>query len=62
MTITSNKRLFTTESETAAELIDRFDQTRKFTETLCEILIPEDYIVQSMPDVSPTKWHLGHDT
>ena len=62
MTITSNKRLFTTESETAAELIDRFDQTRKFTETLCETLIPEDYVVQSMPDVSPTKWHLGHTT
>src|SRR5205823_570037 len=27
---------------------------------LCRSLEPEDYVVQSMPDVSPTKWHLAH--
>ncbi|HEX6962091.1 MAG TPA: ergothioneine biosynthesis protein EgtB, partial [Lacipirellula sp.] len=27
---------------------------------LCEPLVTEDYVVQSMPDVSPTKWHLAH--
>ncbi len=27
---------------------------------LCRNLEPEDCVVQSMPDVSPTKWHLAH--
>jgi len=30
------------------------------TESLCEPLCVEDYVIQSMPDVSPPKWHLGH--
>jgi ergothioneine biosynthesis protein EgtB len=38
----------------------RFEQVRRFTESLCEGLATEDYVVQSMPDVSPTKWHLAH--
>jgi ergothioneine biosynthesis protein EgtB len=29
---------------------------------LCRNLQPEDFVVQSMPDVSPTKWHLAHTT
>src|SRR5205823_551330 len=33
-----------------------------FTNVLCLGLEPEDYVVQSMPDVSPTKWHLAHTT
>jgi ergothioneine biosynthesis protein EgtB len=44
----------------AAELIARFRQVREFTAELCRTLQPEDYVVQSMPDVSPTKWHLAH--
>ena len=38
----------------------RFQETREFTERLCAPLVAEDYVVQSMPDCSPTKWHLAH--
>jgi hypothetical protein len=41
-------------------LADRYASIRSFTEELCEGLTTEDYVVQSMPDVSPTKWHLAH--
>ena len=43
-------------------LLARFHQLRDFTNALCAGLEPEDYVVQSMPDVSPTKWHLAHTT
>ena len=45
-----------------ARLIERFKQVRDFSTRLCRNLQPEDYVVQSMPDVSPTKWHLAHTT
>jgi ergothioneine biosynthesis protein EgtB len=35
---------------------------RHSTEALCEPLAPDDYVVQSMPDASPVKWHLAHTT
>jgi ergothioneine biosynthesis protein EgtB len=41
-------------------LIEQFSQVRDFSTRLCRSLEPEDYVVQSMPDVSPTKWHLAH--
>jgi ergothioneine biosynthesis protein EgtB len=41
-------------------LPERYQQVRKATERLCEPLAVEDYVVQSMPDCSPTKWHLAH--
>ena len=40
----------------------RFDEVRAHTEALSEPLSPEDQTVQSMPDVSPTKWHRAHVT
>jgi ergothioneine biosynthesis protein EgtB len=44
----------------APVLAERYRAVRSFTESLCEGLATEDYVVQSMPDVSPTKWHLAH--
>ena len=41
---------------------DRYAAVREFTKTLCEPLETEDYVVQTMTDVSPTKWHLAHTT
>ena len=57
------ERTFFSKSQTRVErLRDRFHQIRKFTDALCAGLEPEDCVVQSMPDVSPTKWHLAHTT
>ncbi|MEW4526474.1 ergothioneine biosynthesis protein EgtB [Maioricimonas sp. JC845] len=44
------------------ELRKRYRAVRDFSETLCAPLTPEDCVVQSMPDVSPTRWHLAHTT
>ncbi len=35
---------------------------RSATEALVETLVPEDCVIQTMPDVSPTRWHLAHVT
>jgi len=43
-------------------LLQRFHEIRDFTTMLSAHLAPEDCVVQSMPDVSPTKWHLAHTT
>jgi ergothioneine biosynthesis protein EgtB len=43
-------------------LLDKYRAVRRRTETLCEPLATEDYVVQSMPDASPVKWHLAHTT
>ncbi|MFI5310384.1 MAG: ergothioneine biosynthesis protein EgtB [Gemmatimonadales bacterium] len=43
-----------------ARLAERFVAVRTQTEALCEPLQVEDYVVSSMSDVSPTKWHLAH--
>ena len=39
-----------------------YAEVRAFTETLAAPLSPEDQQIQSMPDVSPTKWHRAHIT
>ena len=41
-------------------LAERFEATRRLTEALAAPLSAEDQTVQSMPDVSPTKWHRAH--
>ncbi len=58
--------MFKEESSLVAEppsqqyFVERYQKVRRFTEHLCEPLVTEDYVIQSMPDVSPTKWHLAH--
>ncbi len=41
-------------------ILDTYRTTRQFTEALTRPLATEDYVVQTMADVSPAKWHLGH--
>jgi ergothioneine biosynthesis protein EgtB len=43
-------------------LLRRFEEVRRSTHRLVAPLAIEDTVVQSMPDVSPTKWHLAHTT
>lgn len=37
-------------------------RVRSTSLAICEPLETEDYMVQSMPDASPVKWHLAHTT
>ena len=48
--------------ERADALIDHLLSVRRRSDALAEPLSAEDAQVQSMPDVSPTKWHLAHTT
>jgi ergothioneine biosynthesis protein EgtB len=61
-TVAANRPDFHQGSGRVVRLLSRFHQIRDFTTMLCAGLEPEDYVVQSMPDVSPTKWHLAHTT
>jgi ergothioneine biosynthesis protein EgtB len=42
--------------------IESFGSVRAETERRAARLSPEDQVVQSMPDASPTKWHRAHTT
>jgi ergothioneine biosynthesis protein EgtB len=43
-------------------LIDFYQQVRQRSEKICQPLAIEDYVIQTMADVSPPKWHLAHTT
>jgi ergothioneine biosynthesis protein EgtB len=49
-------------SRSGAGLLSAYDKVRRWSCTLSEPLSAEDQMVQSMPDASPTKWHLAHTT
>jgi ergothioneine biosynthesis protein EgtB len=59
----SNQILTPTDSAAGHDrdsLLHDFLAMRAQTEKLCEPLETEDYVVQSVSDVSPPKWHLAH--
>jgi ergothioneine biosynthesis protein EgtB len=57
MTITA---ILPVQARSDRRLIDRFRAVRDQTVNLCSPLQVEDFVVSTMPDVSPTKWHLAH--
>lgn len=62
MTSSFSKTPLRADLTTASSRIERYQRVRRFSEELCKPLVDEDYVIQSMPDVSPTKWHLAHTT
>jgi ergothioneine biosynthesis protein EgtB len=42
--------------------MESYLRVRRQTEALCSPLQTEDYVLQSMPDASPARWHLAHTT
>jgi ergothioneine biosynthesis protein EgtB len=48
------------QSRPAEALAARFTYVRRLSRAICEPIETEDYVVQSMPDASPAKWHLAH--
>lgn len=43
-------------------MLSDYQKVRTTTERLCQPLETEDYCIQSMPEVSPAKWHIAHTT
>ncbi len=56
----TEKPLNSPSNDPRANLRERYAAVRARTLTLAQPLSAEDQCVQSMPDASPTKWHLAH--
>jgi hypothetical protein len=56
MTIANSpNEIISPDPQTPEALIEYYKSVRAFTERMCEPMVNEDYVIQSMPDVSPTK-------
>src|SRR5438046_8260907 len=58
----NGRHLAAAEATGPKEMAHHYQAVRDLTEGLCRPLATEDYVVQSMPDASPAKWHLAHST
>ncbi len=52
--------MYDAQDDSDAPLAERYRAVRRQTERLCAPLAPDDYQIQSAPEVSPPKWHLAH--
>ena len=51
-----------TDDAERASAVERYRTVRSWTLHLTEPLETEDFVIQAMPDASPTRWHLAHTT
>ncbi|MEM8603738.1 MAG: DinB family protein, partial [Cyanobacteria bacterium P01_H01_bin.121] len=54
--------LSSAKGQTIPELSQAYIDVRAWSDRICQPLAIEDYVIQTMPDVSPPKWHLAHTT
>ncbi len=50
------------DAEGRNSLADQYATIRNYSEQIFGTLNPEDCVLQSMPDASPIRWHLAHET
>ncbi len=60
--ILAESKIKTSTDDLRNKVINRFLEVRKLSLKLVSPLETEDFVIQSMQDVSPTKWHLAHTT
>lgn len=57
---TGNSQTPAAHIQTNEDILSYYSRIRRDSEYLCEPLETEDYGIQTMPEVSPPKWHLAH--
>jgi ergothioneine biosynthesis protein EgtB len=50
------------QTQAFTSLIQDFHRVRQDSLDICAPLATEDYVIQTVPEVSPPKWHLAHTT
>lgn len=60
--MTESTQNLTSQLNCDSNLRSRYLDVRRFSERIAQPLNAEDCAIQSMPDVSPTRWHLAHTT